>query len=58
MQMTGQWKDAETTGAERSVIKDRLRYLNGRCEWIRNVDQRNFVLKPIDELWQQIMHAE
>jgi MoxR-like ATPase len=57
MQMTDQWKDPETSGAERSVIKDRLRYLNGRCEWIRNVDQRNYVLKPIDELWQQIMHA-
>jgi MoxR-like ATPase len=58
MQMTGQWKDPETSGAERSVIKDRLRYLNGRCEWIKNVDQRNYVLKPIDELWQQIMHVE
>lgn len=58
MQMTGQWNDPETTGAERSVIKDRLRYLNGRCEWIRNADQKNFVLKPIDELWQQIMHRE
>jgi MoxR-like ATPase len=58
MQMTEQWKNGETTGAERSVIKDRLRYLNGRCEWIPNADQRNFVLKPIDELWQQIMHGE
>jgi MoxR-like ATPase len=58
MQMTDQWKNPETSGAERSVIKDRLRYLNGRCEWIKNVDQRNYVLKPIDELWQQIMHAE
>jgi MoxR-like ATPase len=58
LQMTGQWKHPDTTGAERSVIKDRLRYLNGRCEWISNVDQRNYVLKPIDELWQQIMHTE
>ena len=58
MLMTDQWKNPETSGAERSVIKDRLRYLNGRCEWIKNVDQRNYVLKPIDELWQQIMHAE
>jgi len=58
MQMTELWKNPETSGAERSVIKDRLRYLNGRCEWIKNVDQRNYVLKPIDELWQQIMTAE
>lgn len=58
LQMTEQWNDPETSGAERSVIKDRLRYLNGRCEWITNPDQRNFVLKPIDELWQKIMHSE
>jgi MoxR-like ATPase len=58
VQMTQQWNNPETSGAERSVIKDRLRYLNGRCEWITNPDQRNFVLKPIDELWQKIMHSE
>lgn len=58
LQMTEQWQHPDTTGAERSVIKDRLRYLNGRCEWISNADQRNYVLKPIDELWQQIMHTE
>jgi MoxR-like ATPase len=58
LQMTQQWNNPETSGAERSVIKDRLRYLNGRCEWITNPDQRNFVLKPIDELWQKIMHSE
>jgi MoxR-like ATPase len=58
LQMTEQWENADTTGAERAVIKDRLRYLNGRCEWIPNEDQRNYVLKPIDELWQQIMHTE
>lgn len=58
LQMTQQWNNPETSGAERSVIKDRLRYLNGRCEWITNHDQRSFVLKPIDELWQKIMHSE
>jgi MoxR-like ATPase len=58
LQMTAQWNDPGTSGAERSVIKDRLRYLNGRCEWIGNTDQRNYVLKPIDALWQQIMHTE
>lgn len=58
VQMTQQWNNPETSGAERSVIKDRLRYLNGRCEWITNPEQRNFVLKPIDELWQKIMHSE
>ena len=56
--MAERWEDKELPMTERTVIKDRLRYLNGRCEWISNADQKNYVLKPIDALWQQIMHAE
>lgn len=55
--MTAEWDDPDTTSAARSVIKDRLRYLNGRCEWISNATQRAYVLKPIDALWQKIMHT-
>lgn len=55
--MTEQWEDKTTSGAERAMIKDRLRYLNGRCEWIQNAEQRNYILQPIDALWQQIIHS-
>ena len=57
MALTAQWDKPETAGAERAAIKDRLRYLNGRCEWIGNETQRNYVLQPIDQLWQKIMHT-
>ena len=53
--MAKQWNAAETTMAEKTVIKDRLRYLNGRCEWISNEEQRKYVQQPIDELWQNIL---
>lgn len=55
--MTKQWNGTELSMAERTVIKDRLRYLNGRCEWIGNEEQRNYVQNPIDELWQKIMQT-
>lgn len=55
--MTVQWESAHTSGAERALIKDRLRYLNGRCEWIGNETQRNYVLQPIEELWQKIIQT-
>lgn len=58
MQMAGQWEDANTSGAERAVIKDRLRYLSNRGEWIKNAEQRSFVMAPIEDLWKKIMHAE
>jgi len=55
--MTTQWEAAETSPAERALIKDRLRYLNDRCEWINNDTQKNFVLAPIDQLWVKIMQT-
>ncbi|WP_440133368.1 AAA family ATPase [Chitinophaga sancti] len=55
--MTTQWEAADTSPAERALIKDRLRYLNDRCEWINNDTQKNFVLAPIDQLWEKIMQT-
>ena len=58
IKMTQQWNENELTLAEKNVLKDRLRYLNGRAEWITNKVQRDYVLKPIETLWQQIIHSE
>lgn len=55
--MTEKWNDVSLALAERTIIKDRLRYLNGRCEWISNEVQRKFVQEPIDALWQKIIHS-
>lgn len=53
--MAERWSNKELPMAERTVIKDRLRFLNGRCQWIVNEVQRNYVQQPIDELWQKII---
>lgn len=55
--MAGKWEDSALPMTERTVIKDRLRYLNGRCEWISNEVQRKYVQEPIDRLWQKIIHS-
>lgn len=56
--LDAQWDKPETLPSERSVIKDRLRYLNGRCDWISNEEQRGFVQKSMDALWQKVIKAE
>ncbi|MEM7374677.1 MAG: AAA family ATPase [Bacteroidota bacterium] len=56
--LTEQWDHTEVSLAEKSVIKDRLRYLSSRCEWITNDTQRSYVQQPIDDLWQKILHTE
>ena len=55
--MAEKWQDKDLPMAERTIIKDRLRHLSGRCEWIGNEVQRKYVQQPIDELWQKIIHS-
>lgn len=55
--MAEKWDDAALPLTERTIIKDRLRYLNGRCEWLKNEVQRKYVQEPVDALWQKIIHS-
>jgi MoxR-like ATPase len=57
-QMMSQWEDPGVSDAEKAAIKDRLRYLNGRCEWINNPTQRQYVMQPVDELWKKILQEK
>lgn len=57
MLMTEKWEDATLPMTERTIIKDRLRFLSGRCEWITNEVQRKYVQEPIGKLWEKIIHT-
>ena len=56
-QLKAKWDDIHLPNTERSVIKDRLRYLNNRVAWITNDTTRSYVQKPIDDLWQTIIKS-
>jgi MoxR-like ATPase len=56
-QMNEKWDDENLSLMERTGIKDRLRYLNGRCQWISNATRRAYVQEPIDALWQKVLHS-
>lgn len=56
--MTEKWQVEDLALSERTIIKDRLRYLNGRCEWIPNQLQREYVQEPINSLWDKIIHSD
>jgi len=53
--MLQRWDDPNVSMADRAIMRDRLRYLNGRCEWITNSVQRAYVQEPIDTLWRKIL---
>ncbi len=55
LQLREKWLDLDLPMSERSIIKDRLRYLDGRIAWITNESQREYVQKPVDDLWREII---
>jgi MoxR-like ATPase len=56
--LTAQWDQPDTSPAERTVIKDQLRYLHGRAQWLTNEVQRIYVQQPLDELWQKVLQHD
>jgi len=55
--LTKKWQAETLSLAEQNVIKDKLRYIQTRCEWIKNGEQKQFVQKEIDALWQKILQT-
>ncbi|GAB3638245.1 hypothetical protein GCM10027422_38350 [Hymenobacter arcticus] len=51
------WNDPATTPADRATLKDQLRYLHGRTQWLTNPEQRRYVQEPLDVLWQKALSS-
>ncbi|GEN76983.1 AAA family ATPase [Chryseobacterium hagamense] len=51
------WNAGSLSFEEQNVIKDKLRYLQTRCDWIRNPEQKQYIQKEIESLWQKILQA-
>jgi MoxR-like ATPase len=52
-----QWENGKLSFEEQNVIKDKLRYLQTRCDWITNAEQKQFIQKEIESLWQKILQS-
>lgn len=52
--MRQQWESGNLNAAEQAVLKDKLRYLSGRCAWIVESTQREYVQNSVDQLWTKI----
>ncbi len=51
------WKNPDLKPSEQNVVKDQLRYLQTRCDWIKKPEQKQFVQAEIDALWKTILHT-
>ena len=55
--LRNQW-DSEEAGLEaRSLIKDKLRYVQTRSNWVKKPEHQQHIQKEIDSLWQAILQT-
>nr|WP_321229781.1 AAA family ATPase [uncultured Psychroserpens sp.] len=51
------WQNDTLSFEEQNVIKDKLRFIQSRADWINNEEQKQFIKTEIDALWQKILQT-
>ncbi len=55
--LTGKWDAGSLTFEEQNVIKDKLRYLQTRCNWIKNNEHKQHIQTEIESLWHKMLQV-
>jgi MoxR-like ATPase len=55
--LTNKWLNETLSFEEQNVVKDKLRYVQNRCAWIKNNEQKQYIQTEIDNLWQKILQT-
>ncbi len=51
------WNSENLTFEEQNVIKDKLRYVQTRCNWIKNEEHKQHLTGEIESLWQTMLQT-
>ncbi|HLZ87200.1 MAG TPA: AAA family ATPase [Puia sp.] len=55
--LSSKWNGEALSFEERNVIKDKLRFVQNRCNWIKDAGQKTYIQKEIEGLWQHILQT-
>ncbi|GAA3519107.1 hypothetical protein GCM10022393_36590 [Aquimarina addita] len=53
--LTDRWQATDLSFEEQNVIKDKLRYVQNRSNWIKNKEHKQHIQQAIESLWQLIL---
>lgn len=56
-QLQKQWIEAGLSLQDQNIIKDKLRYLQSRCDWVQQGEAKQFIQKEIDALWKKMLET-
>lgn len=49
--------DSNLSLQDQNTVKDKLRYVQSRSEWIKNMEQKQFIQTEINALWSKMLQA-
>ncbi len=55
--LSDKWQSGNLSFEEQNVIKDKLRYVQTRCNWIKNNEHRQHIQTQIEGLWQSMLQT-
>jgi MoxR-like ATPase len=56
-QLSHQWASESLSSAEQNLLRDKLRFIQNRCAWIQNIEQKQYLQTEIETLWQKILNT-
>ncbi|MGN6494841.1 MAG: AAA family ATPase [Agriterribacter sp.] len=55
--LSDKWQNEKLSFEEQNVVKDKLRYVQTRCGWIKNSENKQFIQSQIETLWQKMLQT-
>ncbi len=55
--LTEKWDAGGLSFEEQNVIKDKLRYIQTRCNWIKNTEHKQYIQAALEDLWKKILQT-
>ncbi len=55
--LNAKWSNDELSFEEQNVVKDKLRFLQNRCNWIGNSEHKQHLQTQIEELWKKMLQT-
>lgn len=53
--LSTKWHTDNLSFEEQNIVKDKLRYVQSRCNWIKNNEHKQHIQSEIESLWQKML---
>jgi MoxR-like ATPase len=55
--LASRWDSGSLSFEEQNVVKDKLRYVQSRCNWVKKNEHKQHIQHEIEQLWHKMLQA-